>query len=223
MQRKVFRIEQMVAERAPRAMARSAVRRNEEQRLRGGVQPAHATASDQSALQDLKREFDTISAAIERGKHELAALHANTGEDARLARARQALAAAVANMEKATQKILKSAEAIDEGARTLHATLKNDYDCGLSQDIIDQVVRIYEACNFQDLSGQHIAKAIDTLAFVEERVTRVAGIWGDVTKPDMSAVADNGPVGRSLVNGPKIDGDSGHVDQNDVDNLFGCA
>ena len=158
-----------------------------------------------------------------RGRQELAALHAGAGEEARLARARQALGAAAGNMEKATQQILKAAEAIDESARALHATLKNDYNRGLTQDIVEHVVRIYEACNFQDLSGQHIGKAIDTLAFVEERVARMAGIWGEAPQPATPPAVDTRPVGLALINGPKLEGDSGHVDQTDVDNLFGCS
>ena len=61
------------------------------------------------------------------------------------------------------EKILKSTEVIDESAKALAATMKTDYERGLAQDIQDQVVQIYEACNFQDLAGQRIGNVIATL------------------------------------------------------------
>ena len=74
-------------------------------------------------------------------------------------------------MEKATQTILHEAEGIDECARALGSTLKTDYERGLAQDIQEHTVKIYEACNFQDLAGQRIAKVIATLDLVEEQLS----------------------------------------------------
>ena len=78
--------------------------------------------------------------------------------------------------ERATQQILEAAESIDEAANTLSATLKREQEQALTSDIRDHVVRIFEACNFQDLTGQRIAKVLATLAFVENRVARMLEI-----------------------------------------------
>ena len=225
MQRKVFRIEQMLTERTPRA---AAGRRGDEQRpsraaARATTQPAQGGDARSAPQDEFQRDVAAINHAIERSKHEIAALAAQPGAESRMAHARHALAAAIGNMEKATQQILKAAETIDEGARALHATLMHDYNRGLSQDIIDQVVRIYEACNFQDLSGQHINKAIDTLKFVEDQVGHMVDIWGNVKPPSAQAQPDDRPLGRALANGPKIDGDHGHVSQHDIDTMFGSG
>jgi chemotaxis protein CheZ len=77
-----------------------------------------------------------------------------------MTRAAGDLGAAIEGMETATQKILASAEAIDDCARALASALSNDYHHCLAQDVQDHVVRIYEACNFQDLAGQRIGKVI---------------------------------------------------------------
>ena len=136
-----------------------------------------------------------------------------------MTRAAYELGAAIDGMEKATQKILKCGEAIDESARTLAATLKTGYERGLAQDIQDQVMRIYEACNFQDLAGQRIGKAIAALHAVEEHVTRMLALsdgydgWRRSRRPPR-------PAAR-LVNGPKLDGDVGHASQSDIDAMFG--
>jgi len=70
-----------------------------------------------------------------------------------MARAGDELRAAVDGMDYATQKILKSVEVIDEIARSLTASLKDDHKRSLAQEIQDHVVQIYEACNIQDIAG----------------------------------------------------------------------
>jgi chemotaxis protein CheZ len=80
------------------------------------------------------------------------------------------------------------------------------------------VVKIYEACNFQDLGGQRIGHAIVTLNMIEDRV---AGML-DRCKvlPGNMHAAKQAPA-QKLINGPRLDGASGHTNQHDIDALFG--
>ncbi len=143
----------------------------------------------------------------------------NDGNDRRLARAAGELGAAVESMESATQKILASAEAVDDCARALASALNDDYHHGLAQDVQDHVVRIYEACNFQDLAGQRIGKVIAMLMMVEERlvamIQRHSGV-GVVQQVQASKPAQS----TKLINGPRLDGASGHASQLDIDAMF---
>lgn len=137
-----------------------------------------------------------------------------------MARAAGDLAAAVESMETATQKILASVEAVDDCARVLVSALSDDYHHGLAQDIQDHVVRVYEACNFQDLAGQRIGKVIATLVMVEEQLTVMIENCNDVTgaaRPDKAA--GSGPS-SDLLNGPRLDGAGGHASQQDIDLMF---
>jgi chemotaxis protein CheZ len=95
--------------------------------------------------------------------------------------------------------------------------LSNDYHHGLAQDVQDHVVRIYEACNFQDLAGQRIGKVIATLIMVEERV--VAMIERYCGTDGQSAEATR-PSDENLINGPRLDGAMGHASQRDIDAMF---
>jgi chemotaxis protein CheZ len=164
------------------------------------------------------RELAQLRETIARNRRELQSLQGPAAEP-RTARAAFELGAAIDGMEKATQKILKSAETIDESARTLAATMKTGYERGLAQDIQDQTMRIYEACHFQDLAGQRIGKAIAALRAVEEHVARMTALWdGHAAQPTAAA----GRAGdHRLINGPKLDGDSGHASQHDIDKMFG--
>jgi chemotaxis protein CheZ len=173
-------------------------------------------------LNKLKIETDTIHRAISRTMQELASLHFGAFGDAGHGRASRELDAVVDSTERATQQILEAAESIDEAANTLSATFKHEPDQALTSDIRDHVVRIFEACNFQDVSGQRIAKVLATLTFVENRVARMLEIWGgrDALNDYTEAAATERNVESKLVNGPKLNGDCGHVSQQEIDALF---
>jgi chemotaxis protein CheZ len=167
----------------------------------------------------LRRELEGVYDAINRNKRELAALNGIAGDERRVTRANSELGAAVSGMEQATQKILMSAEIIDESAKTMSASLKKEFELGLTQDIQDHVIRIYEACNFQDLAGQRIAKVMATLKTVEDHVARMIALWDSIA-PQAKRDAQVEAPERKLVNGPKLDGDSGHATQADIDAMF---
>ncbi len=210
MQRKIFRVEQMFAGR--RAASPAAGKREPVDQLKalsdlGGRQDVTAD--------DLKRELASVQDTIARNRRDLAGLIGD-GKERRLTRAAGELGAAIAGMEKATQKILHEAEGIDECARALAATLKTDYERGLAQDIQEHTVKIYEASNFQDLAGQRIAKVIAALDLVEERLSAMLdGCNG------RAAAAPKPAPANGLINGPKLDGDAGHASQGDIDAMFG--
>jgi chemotaxis protein CheZ len=174
-------------------------------------------------LNKLKSETDSIHRAITRTMQELASLHFGTFAGAGQGRASRELDAVVDSTERATQQILEAAETIDEAANTLSASLKHEQEHALASDIRDHVVRIFEACNFQDLSGQRIAKVLATLTFVEDRVARMLEIWGgrDAIKDYAAGAIAEHKTETKLVNGPKLSGDAGHVSQEEIDAMFG--
>jgi chemotaxis protein CheZ len=114
--------------------------------------------------------------------------------------------------ERATQKVLAAAEEIDQVANNLAAALSGKFEQGLAKDIQDLVIRIFEACNFQDLTGQRIAKVLATLNFVEDHVTRVLE---EIKNP---TAARRG--GAQYLHGPRLEIDNGHVSQADIDEMF---
>lgn len=218
MQQKVFRIEQMY-----NANRAGAAKLAEPRHANGMLQALRAPAEQSdshadNAAADLKAELALIHGVIARNKRELAALIGD-GKERKMARAAGELSAAVDGMEKATVLILKSVEIVDDSAKALTATLQDDYKRGLAQDIQDNVVKIYEACNFQDLAGQRIGNVIRMLNAVEQQVAGMLERCDGVSeKPPVPAKSD---PDRGLLNGPKLDGDSGHASQHDIDQMFG--
>jgi chemotaxis protein CheZ len=207
-QRKLFRIEEMsTARRAAPPAARAPV-----------TSPASAAGAADGDMRPLARELAHLRNAITQNTHELARL-LNEGQERRMARASGELGAAIEVMETSTDKILKSAEIIDDNAKTLGASLKNGYEAGLAQDTMDQLTAIYEACNFQDIAGQRIGKVIDLLGHIDETLSRMLTRCNCLL--DGEAVPAPQAAPRDLLNGPRLDGDSGHASQGEIDALFG--
>ena len=171
-------------------------------------------------LNNLKNETNSIHRAISRTMQEVASLHFGTFGAAGRGRASRELDAVVDSTERATQQILDAAESIDEAADTLSASLTQEQEQALASDIRDHVIRVFEACNFQDLSGQRIAKVLTTLKFVEDRVARMLEIWGgrDALK-NYTATHVEREEGK-LLSGPKLKDDCGHVSQQEIDAMF---
>jgi chemotaxis protein CheZ len=210
-QRKIFRVEQMVG--TPRA--RDVVRSPHSDQ----VSVTKTTPAPEAKVAARHDELSALANVVAHNMRTLMAL-INDGKDRRMARAAGELAAAVESMETATQKVLASVEAIDDCARVLVSALSDDYHHGLAQDIQDHVVRVYEACNFQDLAGQRIGKVIATLAMVEEQL---AGMIESCNSVDNAAQPDKAAGSRptsDLLHGPRLDGAGGHASQQDIDLMF---
>jgi chemotaxis protein CheZ len=139
----------------------------------------------------------------------------NAGDDATMppiTRVAHELQEVVNSTERATQRVLTAAEEIDQVANNLAAAFNGKYEQDLVRDIQELVIKIFEACNFQDLAGQRIAKVLATLNFVEDHVTRALE---EIKNP---SAARRG--GAQYLHGPRLETDDGHVSQADIDALF---
>ena len=172
--------------------------------------------------QKLKTELDLIYDAINRTKHEIATVHLSGFEGPEMTRVTNELDAIVGGTEHATEQILANAEEIDQMAHTLSPRLKSEQDHALVVDMQERVIKIFEACNFQDLTGQRITKVVGTLKFIETHIVRMMEIWGGLEAfrgiEVEQIAARQGDAG--LLNGPKLEGEVGHASQDEIDALF---
>lgn len=171
----------------------------------------------------LKTELDLIHGAIAKTKQEIAALHGKSFDGAEMAKVTGELGAIVGGTEEATQRILEAAEEIDQAANAIAGTSSPDQQARLSQDIQERVVSIFEACNFQDLTGQRISKVMTTMRYIEHHINVMMDIWGgvDAIKVHAPAVLDEREDDARLLNGPRLnDEEEGHASQDDIDALF---
>lgn len=169
----------------------------------------------------LQAELSVIDEAIKQTKGDLTTMHEQGIDDGQMDRVVQELQAVYSGTSDATDRILKAAEDIEQLSSTLIASLKNEHEKNLAQDIQDQVTQMFEACNFHDLTGQRINKVISTLKMVDDQMTQMVEIWSAIERFTNHVARLSTPQqGDSLLNGPKLDGDEGHSSQNDIDALF---
>ena len=212
------------AQMAAPARRRGSVRLQSGQRRRSEV---HATLEAYRAqieqCEKLKVELDLIHEAINRTKREIAVLHGKSFSGDEMTKVTGELGAVVGGTEEATQQILEAAEAIDEAASAMGKAQSADQQARLSQDIQERVITIFEACNFQDLTGQRISKVMRTMKFIEHHINVMMEIWGgvDAIKAHAPPIVDDRVGDARLLNGPKAIGEEGHASQNDIDALFG--
>jgi chemotaxis protein CheZ len=174
----------------------------------------------QEALR-LKVELDSIYEAIARTKREIATLRYAGAQGKEITRVTDELGAIVLGTETATNSILAAAEKIDELSSNLSSRLSGG-DQEIAREILDHVISIFEACNFQDITGQRISKVVNAMRFVEERVHHMIDIWGGLESfKDIETIADSSRQGdAALLNGPALASDKGVTSQDAIDALF---
>jgi len=233
-QRKVFRIEegagmQVVASaRDAEANLRHHEFMAEIRALRSLMQPAAPASRETlersraqiSEAQAYKAELELIHAALRRTREQAGSVEALASRSPDIVRASGELEAIVAGTEQATQQVLQAAEDIDQSANALTSLLKGSYEKGLANDIRDRVVQIFEACNFQDLTGQRVGKVVDILACLEQHVGRLAEIWSRIERLEPIVLVDAPDGDARFLNGPRLNGDAGHSSQSEIDGLF---
>ena len=154
------------------------------------------------------REIQELSDHIDKAKRDIARAQPNEIKSERIPRAGKELGAIVESTEDATHAIMEAAEEI-------MATGSNDGDGGDRAVIEGACMRIFEACSFQDVTGQRIAKVFNTLAFIDERLDTLLGAWGGVA--DAEPAGDGGDD-DPLLSGPALEGEG--ISQGDVDLMF---
>ncbi len=196
--------------------------------------------------EDLKLVFNAIDAAIYRElkaiadyisflRSEIGELQANDMRSKRIPAAGEELNAVVSATEAAGNAIMASAEAV----MSADAGTLEDYKAFVEE----QMLAIFEACSFQDLTGQRITKVVNTLEQIETRVARFAVATNANDKSGFANEEEAARAERSdalLLHGPALEGEgivqnevdaildapkladapSGSASQNDIDKLF---
>jgi len=167
----------------------------------------------------LRNEIRAMSLAIQQTKTEISALRPpnNTADD-RLVVVTQELDAIVSATESATNTILESAEKVDMLAEQVQSGAADTTSKQLAGDIRDTVIAMFEACNFQDITGQRISKVVRTLQFIEDRINKMIEIWGHDAIAEIKHSQEEIDAEAALLNGPQLANQG--VSQADIDKLF---
>ena len=119
----------------------------------------------------LYHELEVLALYIDNAKMEIASLRPDEIPQEHIPSATDELDAIVEHTEEATGTILDAAEKLEE--------LAASSDKKTAETITEAVTSIYEACNFQDITGQRITKIVKTLKHIEEKVDALIAAFGE--------------------------------------------
>lgn len=174
----------------------------------------------------LYKEVVDLAKYIETAKQEIAALQPAEIRDEHIRSATDELDAVIGATEKATFAIFDACDAI--------GAIAGQSEAATSAQLNDQITKIYEACNFQDITGQRIAKVVRTLKHIESKVDMIVAAFGSEVRQNhaprlaklaaedaeathyepMSAVEAD----QQLLHGPQLPGNA--MDQDEIDRLL---
>jgi chemotaxis protein CheZ len=189
--------------------------------MESGVPSVAAASMDQAALDKVKAEVEAIAARITLTKQEIAALKHPLAKDDKLHSASMELSAVVKATEEATTAIMQVAERLDETTREVTSLVTDSYAISRLNEMSEQITKLYEACSFQDLTGQRITKVVKTIDYIEERIETMQVIWGKKDIEKLPIPEDDGIVkkdGDLELHGPQNAGQA--ISQDDIDKLF---
>ena len=176
------------------------------------VRAVLTTMSDDLTVHDtaLLLEVEELGQTIANAKAEIAALKVDDITGSHIPFATDELDAIVAHTAAATDAILESCEMLDVVA----GTVTGDAAAKLQE----ATTKIYEACSFQDITGQRITKIVGTLKTIEDKVARIVATFGHRTAAIPDAPALVLTAEEELLNGPQLPIHA--MDQSDIDKLM---
>jgi len=169
-----------------------------------GSMAGDLTAAEAALLAELEDLGRTVACA----KQEIARLKVDDITDSHIPKATDELDAIVEHTAHATNEILDCCEVLENIIPRIGEEP--------AQALQGVTTRIYEACSFQDITGQRIGKVVAALKAIEARVASITGRYMDDREPPAPETAPT--EGRRLAEGPQLPGAG--ISQADIDRLL---
>ena len=144
----------------------------------------------------LLHELEGLGAEVARAKSEMAALRVEEINESQIPRATDELDAVVEHTATATNEILDVCDVL-EG-------LQAQVPAAQAEILAGAVTRIYEACSFQDITGQRIGKVVAALKAIEARVALVTARFDPAGRAPPAEPPTPLSEGRALASGPQL-------------------
>ncbi len=164
------------------------------------------SAKDAKLLAEVEDLGRTIAAA----KAEIAALRVDDITASHIPSATDELDAIVAHTAAATNSILEVCEMLDVAAGSATGAM--------AEQLNDATTRIYEACSFQDITGQRISKVVLTLKTIEGKVAQILAAFSDPVAAETPGAQSAPDAEAALLNGPQLPMVA--MDQSEIDRLL---
>ncbi len=198
----------------PKAEGDHSYERDQVKKIIGSV-ISQVEAAGELSRDTIFKELTELHNIIEEARKEVGQAQAGDISDKHIPTATDELDAVVASTAEATGAIMDCCDVISEKAGEVG---------GEAGDAVTaEVMKIYEACSFQDITGQRITKVVTTLKTIEEKVDKLLAVLGEkmpgTNSEGNSDSDDDGRTGdEALLNGPALPDKA--ISQDDIDKLL---
>ena len=167
----------------------------------------------------LEKEFEGLFRYVKRVRQEIAAMHHPSDEDHQFDSMGDQLDAIVKTTEQATNTIMEATERSDDAIAKLRENITDPAQLALLDTITENGNEVFEACSFQDITGQRINKVVKSIIYVEQRVQALVELWGESKVAEVEVVPEKEKTEKeALLHGPQLEGEG--LSQDDIDSLF---
>lgn len=175
---------------------------------------------DQSPESDLlKRELLGLFKYLKRVRQEIAAINQPADQDMHFDSMSDQLDAIVKATEEATDTIMSCMEKNDDIILELKKSITEPEQVKQLDQISANSADVFEACSFQDITGQRITKVVKSVTYVEDRVNALISVWGKDEIERIEVLPETEKTeDEKLISGPALEGEG--ITQDEIDKLF---
>lgn len=167
----------------------------------------------------LKQELDGLSRYITRVRQEVAAIDRPVEQTDDFESMGDQMHAVVKATESATETIMEAMESNGAVVAQLREKIEDPELIVLLDKLNENASDVFEACSFQDITGQRVGRVAKSITFVEERVETLKHLLGERETDGVEIVpGEELSEGVALLNGPQLNGEG--LSQDDIDSLF---
>ena len=172
-------------------------------------------------VRDSKRLTENLEALfsyVQRVRTEIASLNQSGDGEDKFATMGQQLDGVIEATKEASDSIMEAVERNNEAVAKLKKAITDADSIEVLEDIESNNNAIFEACAFQDITGQRVTKIVKSVSYVEERVTALREIWGDDELDKVELKVVDLTEDEKLLHGPQSKAVA--ISQDEIDKLF---
>lgn len=167
-------------------------------------------ASSHVPADGIYHELAELQRLINEARQEIGRANPSDINDKHIPTATDELDAVVEATATATGEIMDACEAVQD----IIPSLPEEAGAKISAEMIN----IFEACTFQDITGQRITKVVSALKDIEKKVQSLLHLLGDAIPSEQVGSEEEVSERDALLNGPQLAG--GGVSQDEIDRLL---
>ncbi len=169
--------------------------------------------------QRLSENLEALFSYVQRVRTEIASLNQSGDGEDKFATMGEQLDGVLEATKDASDSIMEAIEKNNEAVAKLKESIEDSELIELLETIENSNSAVFEACAFQDITGQRVTRIVKSVSYVEDRVNALREIWGDDELAKVELAAVEMTENEKLLHGPQSKAEA--ISQDEIDKLFG--